>query len=89
MQAYFASRILLFFALALSKCSALVFIRGIFSHSKSVQRFANVMVGFVSVWGVASALAVTIGFSPTLIVGDQEVKTGSNDVSIIVSLGEY
>jgi hypothetical protein len=80
-QAYFASRILLFIALALSKCSMLIFIQGIFCHSKSVQRIIHVMIGVVAAWGIAGALAVSIGCSPNLIVGGQEVQHRNNDVS--------
>lgn len=80
-QAYFASRILLFLALGLSKCSVLIFIQGIFSHMDNVRLVVNVTIGVVILWGVAGALAVSIGTSPDIIVGDQATSHRVNDVS--------
>ncbi|KAF2795956.1 hypothetical protein K505DRAFT_5699 [Melanomma pulvis-pyrius CBS 109.77] len=79
-QAYFASRILLFLALSLSKCSVLIFIQGIFSHMDHVRLVVNVTIGVVVLWGVAGALAVSIGSSPDTIVGDHEASHRVNDV---------
>jgi hypothetical protein len=39
------------------------------------------MIGVVAAWGIAGALAVSIGCSPNLIVGGQEVQHRDNDVS--------
>jgi hypothetical protein len=81
LQTYFASRIMLFIALALSKIAMVIFIRGIFMHSKHVQRIISMMIFFIAAWGIAGALAVSIGCSPDLVVGDQEMKHRTNDVS--------
>ncbi|KAF2713002.1 hypothetical protein K504DRAFT_461591 [Pleomassaria siparia CBS 279.74] len=79
-QAYLASRILLLLALGISKCSVLMFVRGIFDHSTRVVLVVHVTIGIVVAWGLAGALAVSVGTSPDKIADGLNFAHATNDI---------
>jgi hypothetical protein len=55
-------------ALALSKCSALIFMQAIFSQMSKVILVGNVTTCAVVLWGLGSSLAVSLSCSPNHII---------------------
>jgi hypothetical protein len=88
-QSFHASRVLLFVALGVSKCSVIVFIQGIFDYIKTVIRVSSATMVVVVIWALAGALAVSVGCSPDRIVVQQENFQCANDVSPVFGLRVY
>lgn len=80
-KAFFASRVLLYLVLALSKCGTLLFLRQIFSQDMRRAWIAcNIVVSIAIMWGFAAILAVSVRCSPSHVWLDQGNNHCSNDV---------
>ncbi|OAL45868.1 hypothetical protein IQ07DRAFT_683781 [Pyrenochaeta sp. DS3sAY3a] len=73
---FVASRIFLVLSLCLSKCSLLLTIRALFTFEFKTQWWAcSIGIAAICVWGLASALAISVDCSPTFVVlGQQNVR---------------
>ncbi|USP80150.1 hypothetical protein yc1106_07424 [Curvularia clavata] len=62
-RTFFASRILLYIALTLSKCSILVLVSEVFGRMPRVTYAAYVTIAFLVVWGLVGMISVPVGCS--------------------------
>ncbi|KAH7077609.1 hypothetical protein BKA63DRAFT_508591 [Paraphoma chrysanthemicola] len=67
-DSFFASRIMFYVSLALSKCSILVVIRNVFERKPIIAHTANGTMGVVAGWGLVGVLAASVGCSPSNMV---------------------
>ncbi|KAH7088146.1 hypothetical protein FB567DRAFT_332148 [Paraphoma chrysanthemicola] len=67
-ESFFASRIILYVALALSKCSILIVIRNVFERKPIIAHTANGTMAVVAGWGLVGVLAASVGCSPGNII---------------------
>ncbi|EUC46624.1 hypothetical protein COCMIDRAFT_35735 [Bipolaris oryzae ATCC 44560] len=60
-QTFFATRILLYIALAFSKSSILILISDVFGRMPKVTYTANATIAFLAIWGISGVISVPLG----------------------------